>query len=426
MTRNAALERTGALPSTGLTEKHSDEVSHVSSKDRVVIVQYAGDYREAVNRLWSGGPETYYAQRYSVESVADIGKRVGEMTVLACVTSEPYDEMLVNGVRGLGAGFNERVSARQVVRLVGKLRPTRLVICTPIRPLLRWAIRNRIRTLALFADSFQGETWRARFGNYRLARLLNDPGIEWVANHNINAARCLESIGIKPDKIIPWDWIPIVTPRQFTAKTLRAGSTSHRAIYVGQISEQKGVGDLLRSVSLLKQRGINFSVRLAGKGDTARFLDLARHLNVENQTEFLGLVPHDRIVDLMRDSDVVVVPSRHECPEGLPLTIYEGLCSRTPIVASDHPMFRGKVVDRVSALVFPGGNVTVLADQLARLAVDADLYRMLSSNSEAAWTNLQIPVKFADLISHWVSDKQEDKEWLAGFRLASGRYNEMA
>ena len=402
---------------------HFDGVSQNTSERRVLIVQYAGDYREAVNRLWAGGPETYYAQRYSVESVAEIRKTVGEMTVLACVTPEPYNELLVNGVRGIGGGFNGKLPAGELVRLVEAQRPTELVLCTPIRALLKWAVRNQIRTLALFADSFQGDTWRSWIGNYLLARLLNNPRVEWVANHNVNAARALESIGVAPGKIIPWDWIPVVTPHHFSAKSLRTSGGPYRVLYVGQISKDKGVGDLLESVSLLKRRAFNVSVQFAGKGDNGGFLDLARGLKIENQTEFLGLVPHERIVQLMRDSDVVVVPSRHECPEGLPLTIYESLCSRTPILASDHPMFRGKVVDRVSALVFPAGNVAALSEGLAKLLTDAELYHFLSSNSRAAWTNLQIPVKYADLIGRWVSDSYADREWLRDFRLASGRYD---
>ncbi|NEQ88464.1 MAG: glycosyl transferase family 1, partial [Moorea sp. SIO2I5] len=43
---------------------------------RLLIIQYAGDYREAFERLANGGPETYYAQKYSVDSVAEIGKQI--------------------------------------------------------------------------------------------------------------------------------------------------------------------------------------------------------------------------------------------------------------------------------------------------------------------------------------------------------------
>ena len=42
----------------------------------------------------------------------------------------------------------------------------------------------------------------------------------------------------------------------------------------------------------------------------------------------------------MSAHDIVIVPSRHDYPEGLPMTIYEALAMRTPLVVSDHPMIK--------------------------------------------------------------------------------------
>lgn len=52
------------------------------SKMRLVIVQYAGDYAEAFERLAKGGSETYYAQKYSVDTVTEMGKRVESVAVI--------------------------------------------------------------------------------------------------------------------------------------------------------------------------------------------------------------------------------------------------------------------------------------------------------------------------------------------------------
>ncbi|MGB7712276.1 MAG: hypothetical protein WBL95_22545 [Microcoleus sp.] len=52
------------------------------SKMRLVIVQYAGDYAEAFERLAKGGSETYYAQKYSVDAVTEMGKRVESVAVI--------------------------------------------------------------------------------------------------------------------------------------------------------------------------------------------------------------------------------------------------------------------------------------------------------------------------------------------------------
>jgi len=125
----------------------------------------------------------------------------------------------------------------------------------------------------------------------------------------------------------------------------------------------------------------------------------------------------------MRDADVVLIPSRHEYPEGLPLTIYEALAARTPIVASDHPMFRGALVHQRSALIFPAGESEALAAAIRRLGADRTLYAQLSANSSAAWEALQLPVTWGELIERWLSDEPADREWLLEHRLNSGLYD---
>jgi hypothetical protein len=106
--------------------------------------------------------------------------------------------------------------------------------------------------------------------------------------------------------------------------------------------------------------------------------------------EFCGQAPNSAVCDAMRQADVVLVPSRHSYAEGLPLTIYEALRARTPIVASDHPMFAGILVDDASAKVFRAGDVQALAAALRSLMADRDLYECLSRNAQDCWEQIQI------------------------------------
>ena len=388
---------------------------------RILLVQYTGDFRESVNRLHEGGEETYYAQRYSVDTIARIGRQVEEMTALVCVTLNRYDEMLQNGIRAIGAGFNQSWCNKDLIALIEAQKPTHIILTFPSREVLQWAIRQRIPTIAVLADSFPTDGWRNKWRNYRLARLLNHKQIEWVGNHNINSSCSLKAIGVNPAKVVPWDWIPVATPDAFAPKHL---STSGRQqlVYVGTISQAKGIGDILEAIAALKARKMDVTLKLAGKGDVDAFKQQAQRLGIADVVDFLGLVPHQKIVHLMRNADAVIIPSRHEYPEGLPMTIYEALCARTPIVASDHPMFRGKLTDGVNAVIFPAQKPLALADSIEKLLTHPTLYHHLSRASGETWQQLQIPVKFADFLNHWLFDPPTEKPWLANYRLTSGMY----
>ena len=390
---------------------------------RLMIIQYAGDFKEAVENFASGGSETYLAQRYSVEAVADLVNETDDIAVLCCQTIAPYDTVLPNGVRAIGAGFKSHVSGKQIVRIVEEYQPTHLILRTPIHRLLFWAIKKRTPTIAVLADSFPVEHWKHRIKNFLLAKLLNHRHVEWVFNHGVNSSLALTTIGVQPRKIVPWDFpSEHRTPDRYSAKTLDASKQLFNLIFVGMLMETKGIGDLLHAVHLLKQRNIAVKLKVAGKGETERFADLARSLAIEESVEFLGMVPNATITEMMAQSDVVVIPSRKEYPEGLPFTIYEAFCSHTPIVASDHPMFRNRLIDEVNAVIFPGGNSMAMADSIEKLLNQPALYSKLSAASDASWQALQIPVKWGDILTHWPMKSLANEQFFAEHTLATGDY----
>ena len=341
---------------------------------RLTIVQYAGDYREAFERFSSGGRETYYAQRYSVNLVGSLAQRLEQVAVICAVSETTYDSVLANGVRAIGAGLKPGFRSTDLIPAIERTRPTRLSLTTPMASILRWANVNRIRTIVPLADSFKSRGLRNLIRHRFLAYYFNRPNVEWVGNHGISACLSLLDIGVTPEKIVPWDWPPSHRPSDYAPRSLR-DSTQRTLLYVGSISEAKGVGDLLRAMARLRHNQADVRLSLAGRDGDGAMAALAKSLNVENLVDFLGLVPNEDVPHAMREADIVVIPSRHEYPEGLPLTIYEALSSRTPIVASDHPMFRAALIDGESAVIYPAGDVDRLANAIGRLLQDAESLR---------------------------------------------------
>jgi glycosyltransferase involved in cell wall biosynthesis len=388
---------------------------------RLTIVQYAGDYRDAWERFEAGGKATYQAQRYSVGFVAELAQRLDQVAVICALGDEASDVVLPNKVRSINAGLRPGFHPRELVPLLDRTAPDRLVLVTPMMPLLQWARRHRVPTLATLADSFQPGGLRDKVRQRRLAHALNRPNVAWVGNHGIAACLSLLKIGVRADRIIPWDWPPSHKPSDHAPRS-RDPSKPFSLVYVGSVSEDKGVGDLLRALHRLKAEGMEPALTVVGRDPDGAMQELAKQLGLGEQVRFAGLVPNEDIPSVMRSADAVVIPSRHEYPEGLPLTIYEALSARTPIIASDHPMFRGALTDDESALVFPARDDGALASAIRRLGADPDLYARLSANSEAAWQALQLPVTWGALIEHWLSGEPEDVAWIRDRRLMSGRY----
>lgn len=385
---------------------------------RIAFVQH-GDYAEAVDRFESGQGETYFAQRYSVGVVADLAKRGAEVSVL-CVASKPYDRRLNNSVRAMGTPVDDH-DERPALSALTELKPTDLVLRTPRSALLEWALRQSVRTLPMLADSVRRGI-RHWWPNRRLARALNQTRISWVGNHNTNSSNSLRCAGVDASKLIPWDWPVSTRPEDRPPKRLPSND-ARRVVFVGVQSHAKGLGDAIAAIGLLRREGVDISLTSVGSGDIEPFKRMSEALGVADRIEFVGRVEHEDALRLMREHDAVLVPSRHEYAEGLPMTIYDAMASRTPLVVSDHPMFRGKVKHGVSGLVFRAANPADLAHQLRSLLGDAALYERLSANAVEAFRRIECPAKWGDVIQHWLRSDRDDEHWLASHALSTGRYS---
>jgi glycosyltransferase involved in cell wall biosynthesis len=372
----------------------------MSTTGNLTIVQYAGDFREAAARLSGGGDENYRAQRLTVNYVEDIAKRFDRVTTITWMTDEKYDEILPSGVRAIGAGGGA-ISFSKLIGLIESTQPDLLILRSPFRQLLQWSSRNKIRTMALLADSFVPRTLKQRLSFYNLKKHLNRSNIEVVANHGLKAASSLQSIGVDARKILAWDYPAFDSPHNQKPKS--SPSANHQICYVGNLSPGKGVFDLVDAVYFLVEKGHFMNVDIIGSGETEALEKYVNISGVADYFNFFGPIPNNQIIPRMRQSDIVVVPSRHSYGEGMPLTIYEALCSRTPLVVSDHPMFVGNVRHEESALIFKAEDSRDMAKQIIRLLKDRELYARLSEQSTTAWDRLQIPVKWGDLIDCWIS-----------------------
>ena len=372
---------------------------------RLTIVQY-GDYAEAAARFQAGGEANYYAQRYTVDFVARLAERPGieQVTVISFAADLP-EVLTHNGVHTSGVGLYPRdrpARFRELLAAMAATRPTHLVIGAPIAPAIRWGLSQNLSVLPLFADSFRGTGLKGYIRNRLLAWLLNRPAIEYVANHNLAASLDLARIGVARDKILPFDWPEMTLAKDYTAKPAPAPDRPFRLLYVGQLSEPKGVGDTIQALAILRRRGLDAQLTLVGAGETDHFMSLARQHGVGEQITLTGLLPHDRVLAEMRAHDIVLVPSHHDYPEGLPMTLYEALCVRTPLVVSDHPMFALRIHDGEQALVHPQRDPEAMADRIERLVSDPRTYEEFSRRAEISVQDYLCPLKWDRLLEDFL------------------------
>ncbi|MEM6742410.1 MAG: glycosyltransferase family 4 protein [Pseudomonadota bacterium] len=402
-------------------------MSSLPPDSRVIFVQN-GDFRAAAERIALGIGETYDAQKYSMDVVERLVPQTA-LTAVICITAEePHDETLASGVRSIGFEniWSRKKPLKPVIAALEALAPTHLVLRLPSRELLTWARRRKVRMLPSFADSFKPRQglhgWVDRLRLRRLAQAIDHPSVDFAGNHNVGAAESLAAIGVRPEKIIPWDWPRSPTPADFPSKAMAVPGPK-KLVYVGSVTEAKGVGDVLRALAAEPGLEGGTTLEVVGAGDIDDMKALARSLGVADRVTFVGRVPHAEVAPRMHAADAVLVYSRHAYGEGLPGTIYLALASRTPLVVSDHPMFVAYLRDGEDVLVAPERRPDALAGRLRRLLGDPALYERLSQNSEAAFARIVHPVLWGEFVERWLRDSAEDRAWLAALTLPRWRRN---
>lgn len=155
------------------------------------------------------------------------------------------------------------------------------------------------------------------------------------------------------------------------------------AVYVGVLSERKGVDDLIEAVPTVLDRVPDARLILVGPdaGRRSTTIRRIRELQLRDAVTLLG--PRDDIPAILRAGDVLVLPS-HADP--LPLVVLEAMEAGMPVVATQSGGAAEMVVDGETGLLVPVNNPARLGAALAEVLVDAQLRDAMSRNAEARFS----------------------------------------
>jgi glycosyltransferase involved in cell wall biosynthesis len=383
------------------------------------IYFFAGDFADVLRRHAEGVEQTYATHDECAKLFKGLLDAGVELTIHSFVTPEAREERPLDGLRIVSLGARGYADSGLLQEAVERDESDAIVAHFPNMELLRAVIATKCRSMAVLANSYNRRGPKAWLERRRVAKLLNNPRFEMVSNHCLPATNHLASFGVDRSKLIAWDVPHRFDPKDVTPKTLGPGQT-FKVAFAGAIRADKGVADLIRAAAQLKGERLELQCSFAGSGEIEEMQALGRQLGVPDQLDFRGLVPNGEVFDLFRTADVVVVPSHREYTEGFPLTMFEAIGSRTPIVCSDHPMFVPVLKDGVHAALFSGGDPGAFADAIRRVLTDPDLYGRLSANAEMTWGELKGPADWRTMLTKWILEGRKS-EWIDQHMLVRGQ-----
>jgi len=138
-------------------------------------------------------------------------------------------------------------------------------------------------------------------------------------------------------------------------------------MFVGRISEGKGLGVLLTAYSYLK--GTSPTLKVVGScADMSKWDNLAQSLGISENVEWLGFQSGEELKALYEGCIATINPSLLN--ETFGLTCLESLAVGRSVIASDVGAFPEVVIDGVDGILFPPGDSLALANVLQSLIDD--------------------------------------------------------
>jgi glycosyltransferase involved in cell wall biosynthesis len=156
-------------------------------------------------------------------------------------------------------------------------------------------------------------------------------------------------------------------------------------LFVGRLVEKKGCVHLIQAMERLRAAGVRARTVIIGDGPLRQSLEsAARSSNLE--CHFLGSQPPQDVIAWMNRSSVFCVPSvtaETGDSEGLPTVYVEAQSMGLPCVGTRHNGIPEAIVDGTTGLLVPERDVPALADSLARLLSDRNLWSSMSQRARA-------------------------------------------
>jgi glycosyltransferase involved in cell wall biosynthesis len=161
-----------------------------------------------------------------------------------------------------------------------------------------------------------------RFADFFLT--IGEIGLNWY-----------QKCGYEQKKLFIWGYFinKSLSFTEFSTENRLLNDETFEIIYVGRLVHLKGVDILLKSVSKIETSNLNWKLTIVGTGPKEPLVKrLIKQLNLENNVKLIGFQENTAVMQMVRNSDLLVLINRME--EGWGFVINEAISCGTPVLCS--------------------------------------------------------------------------------------------
>ncbi|MBY0485341.1 glycosyltransferase family 4 protein [Nitrosomonas sp.] len=169
-----------------------------------------------------------------------------------------------------------------------------------------------------------------------------------------------------PDKVeIVLNGVPEPT---FPRTPYSATHNKTRVMFLGNLSERKGVSDLLNAIAKSQAFQDNKAEAIfVGAEGIEFYQNKANHLGISNMIQFAGWADQKQAAKWMATADILALPSYDE---GLPLVILEALSNQVAVLCTPVGEIPNNLKSDENSLFVSPGNIEEITQALDKLILD--------------------------------------------------------
>lgn len=149
-------------------------------------------------------------------------------------------------------------------------------------------------------------------------------------------------------------------------------------VYLGRLKKYKGVQDILRALTLIKERIPSIQLLIVGKGDFEQELKMiAKTLHLEEQVKFCGFVSEKEKAELLLSSSLYVCTSSDE--GGWTIAAIEAMAAGVPALVTESQI--DVLNDGLNGLLLESQTPELIAEKICHCLLNPPLWKELSDNA---------------------------------------------
>lgn len=170
---------------------------------------------------------------------------------------------------------------------------------------------------------------------------------------------------VRPPRLLLKNY-PILSELEVPGSTVPYSDREDQAVYVGSITEVRGIYEMLQAVDILQKSGRQARLALAGSFFPSSLETAVRSTGEWGSVDFHGWADRSEVAQMLGASKVglVVLHPTPNMGEALPVKLFEYMSAGIPVIASDFPLWRSIVEDADCGILVDPKDPDAIADAM--------------------------------------------------------------